>query len=87
MSHNSIGQSKCKIFKSNKSLKQNEDIALFFSCWYKFMGIRSWLKILGVKNECGHSGHRALRLATLGEGINEMNWFFTCWNKFRKSKS
>ena len=40
-----------------------------------------------VKNECGHSGRKTLKLAVLHEGINGINWYFACWYRFRKAKS
>ena len=46
------------------------------------MEIKSWLKNVGVgmvKNRCGQSGHKTLKLAVSQEGINEINLFFACW--------
>ena len=51
----------------------------FFSCWFKLMKIKSWLKNIGmgvVKNVCSHSGHRTLKLAPSQWKINGTNWFF-----------
>ena len=66
MGQNGIGQSVYRIFKSTISLEQNDEKAWFFACWYRFMEITSWLKNIGVgmvKNGCGHSVLRALKLA------------------------
>ena len=46
------------------------------------MEIKSWLKNVGVgmvKNGCGQSGHKTLKLALSQEGINEVNVFLACW--------
>ena len=40
-----------------------------------------------VRNGCGQSGHAILKLAVSKEWIDGMNWFFTCWWKFRKAKN
>ena len=44
-----------------------------------------WLGI--VKNGCGLSGPRALKLAVSHKGMSGVNWFWVCWYKFRKAKS
>ena len=31
-----------------------------------------------VKNGCGQSGHKTLKLAVSQEGVNEKNLFFAC---------
>ena len=54
------------------------------------MEIKSWIRIFRVcmvKSGCGYSGHKNLKLAVYQEGINGINWFFTCWYKLRKIKS
>ena len=84
------GQSDYRIFKSSISIEQNEEKTWFFACWYRFMGNRSWLKNIGVdmvKNGCGHSVLRTLKLAVCQGKINEINWFLLCWYKFMKAKS
>ena len=51
----------------------------FFACWYRFLENRSWLKIIGVglvKNRCGHSVLRTLKLAVCQGKMNEINWFW-----------
>ena len=56
MAQNDLGQSDCRIFKSNISLEQNDEKAWFFACWYKFIEIKSWLENIGVGmviNGCG----------------------------------
>ena len=76
MGKNALGQSDCRIFNSNISLEQNDEIAR-----YKFMETESWLKNTGmgvVKNGCGYSGHRTLKLAVSQEGLNGVDWFFAC---------
>ena len=48
----------CRIFRSTVSLKQNDEKASFFACWWKFMETKSWLKNIGlvvVNNWCGHA--------------------------------
>ena len=83
-----MGQSDSRIFKSTISLKQNDEKASFFACWYRFREIKSWLKDIGVgvvKNECGHSGLRTLKLAVSQEGISGINWVLVCLQKFRKA--
>ena len=87
---NALGQSDCKILKSNSSLEQNNEIAWYFACWNKLMEIISWLKNTGVgvvKNGFGHSCCRTLKLAVSQEGNNGINWFLACWDKSRKAKS
>ena len=69
-------------------LEQNDEKAWFFACWYRFMEIRSWLKNIEVglvKNGCGHSVFRTLKLAACHGEINGINWFLICWYKFRKA--
>ena len=79
MYQNALDQKYCRIFKSNVSLEQNDEVAWFFACLYKFMEIKSWLKNIWwgvVKNGCGHSDHMTLKLAVSQEGIDEINGFF-----------
>ena len=40
-----------------------------------------------VKNECGQSGHRTLKLAVSQKWADEIKLFFACWHKFKKAKS
>ena len=45
------------------------------------MEIKSWLKNTGVgmvRNGCGHSGLKTLKLAVSQEGINGINRFLVC---------
>ena len=61
-----------------------------FSCWYNFTKIKMWLKNFGVKmvkNGCGQSGGRTLKLTLSEEWANEINWFFACWYMITKIKS
>ena len=79
MGQSALGQSDCRIFNSNISVEQNDEIVIFFAWWYKFMEIRNWLKNIWVgaaKNGCSYSGYRTLKLAVSQEGINGINWFF-----------
>ena len=62
---NTIGQWDSSIFKLTISPEQSNDTASFFACWYKFMNIKNWLKILWLgmfKNGCGQSGLWTLKL-------------------------
>ena len=66
MGENALGQSDYKIFKSTTSLEQNDEKTWFFACWYRVMESRSWLKNIAVgmvKNGCGHSVLRTLKLS------------------------
>ena len=40
-----------------------------------------------VKNGCGQSCHRTLKLTVSQKWTDGINWFFVCWHKFRKTKS
>ena len=40
-----------------------------------------------VKNGCGNSDHRTLKLTVFQEWIDGINWFFAWWYKSRKAKS
>ena len=63
-------------------LEQNDEKAWFFAYWCRFIKIKSWLKTIRVgviKNGCGHSGLRTLKLAVSQEGINGVSWFLVCW--------
>ena len=54
------------------------------------MGIKRSSKNIGVdivKNGCGHSGLKKLKLAVSQEEINGVNSFLVCWWKFGKAKS
>ena len=66
MGQNAIGQSDCRIFELTVSPEHKYEKAWFFACWHRLMEIKSWLKNIGegiVKNGCGHSGLRTLKLA------------------------
>ena len=83
MGRNTLDQSDCSIiFKLTISLEQNDEKAWFFASWCRFIEIKIWLKNIGVgvvKNGCGHSGLRTLKLAVSQEGINGVSWFLVCW--------
>ena len=40
-----------------------------------------------MRNGCGQSGRRTLKLGVSQEWIDAMNWFLACWCKFKKTKS
>ena len=61
-----------KIFKSTISLELNDEKVWFSTCWYKFIKIKSWLKILG----CVWYNQNAM---------NRINWLLVSWYKFRKA--
>ena len=66
MGQNTLSQSNYRIFKSIISLEKNDEKAWVFTCWYRFMESRSWMKYIGVdvgKNGCGHNVLRTLKLA------------------------
>ena len=44
-----------------------------------------WMGV--TRNGCGQFGHRTLKLAVSQKRIDEMNWLFAWWCKFRKAKS
>ena len=70
MDQNAFGQSDYKIFKSTISLEKNDETAWFFTCWYRFMEIRIWLKNIGVgmvKNGCSHSVLKTLKMSRKNE--------------------
>ena len=77
-------------FFINHISRTNNEIAWFFACWYKFIYIKNWSKILWLgmlRNGCGQSGHRTIKLTVSQELFDRMNWFFACWCKLRKAKS
>ena len=81
MGQNALDQSDCSIFKLTISLEQNDEKARFFVYWSRFIEIKGWLKSVGVglvKNGCGYSGLRTLKLDVFQEGINEVSWFLVC---------
>ena len=56
----------------------------------KFTNIKDWSKTFWfgmIKNGFGQSGLWALNLTLSPEWTDDINWFFACWHKFRKSKS
>ena len=79
ISQNALSQWDSRIFKSTISPEQGDDTASFFACWYKFMKIKSWLKIFWsgmFKNGCGQSGLWALKLIVSEEWTDGINRFF-----------
>ena len=78
MGQNALGQSYWRIFK----LTVSPEHKTWFFARYRLMEIKSWLKNMGlgvVKNRCGYSGLRTLKLAVSLKGINGINWFLVCW--------
>ena len=78
---NALSQSDYRIFNSTVSLEQNDEKTWLFAWWYRFMKVRSWLKNIGVtvvKNRCGHSVLRTLKLAVCQGEISEIDWFLVC---------
>ena len=72
---NGYGQSGLWTLKFTVSQEWTDGINWFFACWYKFMQIKRWLKILEVsliKNGCGQSYERTLKLTV---------WRINRWNK------
>ena len=66
MCQNVLSQSDYRIFKLTISLEQNDEKAWFFAFYYILIEIESWLKNAGVgivRNRCGQSGLRTLKLA------------------------
>ena len=64
---------------------KNEQIELtdFLHTGRNFMQIERWLKIFGVsmvKNGCGQSLDRALKLTVSEEWTDGIKWFFACWH-------
>ena len=39
-----------------------------------------------IKNGCGQSVDRTLKLSVSEEWADKMNWFFACWYRFTKLK-
>ena len=82
MCQNALGQSDRKIFKLTICPEHNDEKAWLFAHWYRLMEIKSWLKniVVGVvKNGCGHSCLKILKLAVSQKGITVINWFLVCW--------
>ena len=76
--------------KLTVSQEWTSGINWFFACWYSFMQIKRWFKILVagmVKNGCGQSCDRTLKLTESEELTDGINWFFACWYRFTKIKS
>ena len=54
------------------------------------MESRSWLKNIGdsiIKNGCGYSVLRTLKVAVCQGKMYEINSFLVCWYKFMKARS
>ena len=90
MAQNALGQLDFGIFKSSVSLEQNDEIAWFFACWYKFMEIKSWLNNIKIGFDEKwvwplQPQDSQTKLAVSQEGISGMNGYFACWYKFKKA--
>ena len=58
------------------SQERTDGINWSFASWYKFTQIKRWLKIFGVsmvKNECGQSGDRTLKLSISEDSTDGIN--------------
>ena len=78
------------VLNLNVSQEWTDGINWFFACWNKFTQIKRWSKFfyLGmVKNGCGQSGCRNLKLTASQEWTDGVNLFLACWYKFGKAKS
>ena len=76
-------------FLNQLYLEENDEKAWFFACWYRFVENRSWMKNIGVdmvKNGCGHSFLKTLKLVACQRKMNEVNWLLVCSYKFIKAK-
>ena len=69
-----LGQSDYRIFKSNISLEQNDEMTDLLPVDTNL----SKLKIEKYWGGCGHSGHRTQKLAVSQEAINGINRLFAC---------
>ena len=88
MGQNALGQLDYRIFNL-RTLEQYDEKSWFFACRYRFMESRSWLKNIEVdvvKNGCGHSVLRTLKLTVCQVQMNEIKWFLVCRYKFMKAK-
>ena len=84
-----LDQSAGRIFKSTISLEQNDDIARFFTCQYKFMKIKCWLKnfwVGMVKNRCDHFGQGIQRSSVSQKQTDRVTWFLHADTNLRKLK-
>ena len=76
MGQKAHGQSYCRLFKSNISLEQNDEIVWFYACWCDSkIGCIS-------KNQKWVWPLKSWDSAVSQEWIDE----FACWYKFRKAK-
>ena len=70
---NGCGQSGLWTLKLIECEEWTDGIYRFFACWYKFIQIKSYLKIFVVgmvNNGCGQSGDGALKLTVSKEWID-----------------
>ena len=81
MGQNALDQSDCRIFLTI-FLEQNDEKVWLFVHWFRFIEIKSWLKNIDfgvVKNECGHSGLKIVKLSVSHGGINGVSLFLEYW--------
>ena len=77
MGQNVLSQSDCSIFKSTIFPEKINEIAWFFTCWYKLTKIKSWSKNLGVdvvRAGYGQPGHRTLKFTVSQEWVAGIYW-------------
>ena len=81
MGQNALGKSDCRLFKSNISLEQNDEIGWFYACSYSDSKIgcisksQEWVWLF-----------KSWDSVVSQEWIDELSWFFACWYNFRKAK-
>ena len=90
MGQNALGQSYYRIFKSNciswAKLWKSLIFCMFIQIHQNYKLIENYWNGL-VKNGCGYSVLRTLKLVVCQGEMNGINWFLVCWYKFRKAKS
>ena len=84
--------SKSCLWSLNFTVSQEwvDRINCFFACWYKFMQIKRWSKILEVKmvkNGCAQSFDGTLKLSVSEEWTDGIKWFFARWWRYTKIQS
>ena len=62
------------LYLQNTKMKKPDEKA-----WGKNLKLVEKYWVSMVKNGCGNSGLRTLKLAVSQKGINRINWFLVCW--------
>ena len=62
------------LYLQNTKMKKPDEKA-----WGKKLKLVEIYWVSMVKNGCGNSGLRTLKLAVSQKGINRINWFLVCW--------